>query len=141
MTPDPLPAPLMVPPISPHPDLAEKHVRTWSMLCHLSALCGLILPSFGAVIGPLVVWLIQRNDHPTIDANGKESLNFQLSMMLYSWGLGILGILTTVILIGFVFLALAFVAGVISLVLAVVASIKVSNGDSYHYPLTIRFLN
>ena len=43
------------------------------MLCHLSALAGLLVPSIGAALGPLVVWLIRRNDHPTIDAHGRES--------------------------------------------------------------------
>lgn len=121
--------------------ITDKDVRMWSMLCHLAALAGLIVPSVGALVGPLVVWLLKRNDHPTIDAHGKESLNFQLSIFLYTWGIGILGIATTFILIGFAFLFLAFVIGVLGLVFAVIASVKVSNGEAYRYPFTIRFLS
>lgn len=113
------------------------------MLCHLAALAQLIvpIPSLGAIAGPLVVWLIKRNDHPTIDQNGKESLNFQLSMLIYAWALWLIGVPTTFILVGFLFLAAGFIVWVIALVLAVVAAVKVSQGESYHYPMTIRFLS
>ncbi|MBX3745347.1 MAG: DUF4870 domain-containing protein [Verrucomicrobiae bacterium] len=121
------------------PALPEKEVRLWSMLCHLAALTGLLIPSFGAVVGPLVFWLVKRNDHPTIDANGKEALNFQLSALIYSWGLGLLGAATLFILVGFLFLFCAFVVSLAALILAIVASIKVSNGETFQYPFTIRF--
>ncbi len=137
------PSSTFTPPIPPPPPsgLPERDIRTWSMLCHLAALAGLLVPSFGAVVGPLVVWLLKRNDHPTIDANGKESLNFQLSILIYSWALGVVGIATAFILIGFAFLFLAFVVGLLGLIFAVIAAIKVSNGESYRYPFTIRFFN
>ena len=110
------------------------------MLCHLAALFGLLLPSLGAVVGPLVFWLLKRLDHPAIDAAGKESLNFQLSILIYSWVLGVLGAATAFILIGFLFLGAAVLVGILGLVLAVVASVKTSNGQPYRYPFTIRFL-
>lgn len=141
MTSEPNPLPIMETQVPPPVGLAEKDVRTWSMLCHLSALAGLLIPSVGTVVGPLVVWLVKRNDHPTIDANGKESLNFQISMFIYTWALGLLGIATTFLIIGFGILILAFIAGVVGLVYSVIASIKVSNGESFRYPFTIRFLN
>jgi uncharacterized Tic20 family protein len=121
--------------------MAERDVRLWGMLCHLAALCGFLVPSFGAVLGPLVIWLLRRNDHPGIDANGKESLNFQISMLIYSWVVGGVGALTLFILIGFVFLAVAFLIWLFAMIMAIVASIKVSNGESFRYPLTIRFFN
>lgn len=124
----------------PNPTLAEKDIRLWSMLCHLGALAGLFIPSLGAVAGPLVFWLIKRNDHPDIDRNGKESLNFQLSILIYTWALGVIGIATTFILIGFVFLFLAFCIGIAGLIFAIVAAVKVSNGESYRYPFTLRLL-
>ena len=127
--------------VPPLVGIADKDVRTWSMLCHLAALAGLVVPSVGTVVGPLVVWLIKRNDHPTIDANGKESLNFQISMFIYTWALGLTGLATTFLLIGFGILALAFVAGIVGLVYSVIASVKVSNGESFRYPFTIRFLS
>lgn len=141
MTSEPNPLSLMESQIPPPVGIADKDVRMWSMLCHLAALAGLVVPSVGTVVGPLVVWLIKRNDHPAIDANGKESLNFQISMFIYIWALGLTGLATTFLLIGFGILALAFVAGIVGLVYSVIASIKVSNGESFRYPFTIRFLS
>ena len=134
------PLPSMEYQVPPPAGIPEKDARTWAMLCHLSALLGLAIPSVGAVVGPLIVWLVKRNDHPVIDANGKESLNFQISVFIYTWVLGFIGILTMFLVIGFGFLILAFLAGLVGLVFSVIASIKVSNGEPFQYPLTIRFL-
>ena len=119
---------------------SRSDTRTWSILCHLAALAGFVVPSVGSVLGPLVVWLIKRNDHPDIDAHGKESLNFQISMLIYSWVLAGIGAVTMFILIGFLFIALAFVVWLVAMILAIIASVKVSNGSTYRYPFTIRFL-
>jgi len=127
--------------VPPPTSILEKDARTWSMVCHLAALAGLIVPSVGSILGPLVVWLVKRHDHPMIDANGKESLNFQISVFIYTWGLGLIGLVTTFLVIGFGILILAFLTGLAGLVFSVIASIKVSNGESYRYPFTIRFLN
>lgn len=113
----------------------------WAMLCHLSALVGLVIPSVGSVVGPLVVWLLKRHDHPLIDSNGKESLNFQISILIYFWGLMAIAVPTTFILIGFLLMGLAVVVGIFGLVMAVVASVKVSNGQSFRYPASIRFIS
>ncbi|MEW6113824.1 MAG: DUF4870 domain-containing protein, partial [Thermodesulfobacteriota bacterium] len=63
--------------------MPSKQATNWGMLCHLSALLGLVLISFGHILGPLVVWLFKKNDDPFIDEQGKESLNFQISMTIY----------------------------------------------------------
>jgi uncharacterized Tic20 family protein len=113
----------------------------WAMLCHLSALVGLLIPSIGSAIGPLVVWLLKRHDHPLIDLNGKESLNFQISILIYFWGLMAIALPTTFILVGFLFMGLAFVIAVFGLVMAIIASVKVSNGKPFRYPACIRFIS
>jgi uncharacterized Tic20 family protein len=122
------------------PVTSDKDVQTWAMLCHLAGLCGIPFPSFGAILGPLVVWLIKRNDHPTIDAAGKEALNFHLSILIYSLALAAVGILTLWLFIGFLFLLLAAVVTLAGLVFAVIAAVKTSNGETYRYPLSLRFL-
>ena len=121
--------------------LSESDVRMWAMLCHLAGLCALVLPSFGGALGPLVVWLVKRNHHPAIDANGKEALNFHLSILIYTWVLGVVGALTLVVLVGFVFLGLAILIELLALVFSVVAAVKTSNGASFRYPFTIRFFD
>ena len=58
----------------------SSNVRTWCVLCHASALLGLFFHFLGHILGPLAVWLLKRMQ---IDAHGKESLNFQISMLIY----------------------------------------------------------
>lgn len=107
--------------------------KQWGMACHLSALAGLFLPTFGHVLGPLVVWLLKKDSSPFVDEEGKESLNFQLSMSLYA----LLVAPSILIIIGFFLLGiLAF----LSFLFAVIGAVRASNGESYRYPMTIRFL-
>jgi len=112
----------------------EKQVRTWGMLCHLTALIGFIGIPFGNLLGPLVVWLVKKNDDPFIDEQGKESLNFQISMTIY----GIIAMFLILILIGIPLLIALAVADVI---LVIIASVKISNGEPHRYPCTIRLIH
>jgi uncharacterized Tic20 family protein len=84
-------------------------------------------------LGPLIVWLVKRADSPEIDAHGKESLNFQLSMLIYN----VVALILCIVLIGIPILILLYI---LNIVLVIVASIKASEGVLYRYPLTIRFL-
>ena len=115
------------------PAVSNVNVRAWKILCHASALLGVFLHFPGHVLGPLIVWLAKRDDSPEIDAHGKEALNFQLSMLLYTLISGVF----CLVLIGFVFLAILWV---LNAVLVIVASIQASDGKFYRYPMTIRFI-
>ena len=119
---------------TPPTPISSADVRTWNVLCHASALLGFFFPWAGHIIAPLIVWLIKRGDSPEIDAHGKESINFQLSMLIYSMISGIL----CLILIGFALLAILHIVNV---VLVIIASIRASEGKFYRYPITIRFLS
>jgi uncharacterized Tic20 family protein len=112
--------------------LAPSDVKNWAVGCHLAALGGLLVP-FGNIIGPLIVWLIKKDDSPVIDREGKESLNFQISMTLY---LLISGLLIFV-LIG---IPLVFAIAVTNVVLTIIAATRAGTANPYRYPLTIRFL-
>ncbi|MFZ5802080.1 MAG: DUF4870 domain-containing protein [Candidatus Omnitrophota bacterium] len=112
---------------------AEKNKRLWIMLCHLSALLGLVGIPLGHVLGPLIVWAFKKNEIPEVDAQGKEALNFQISMTLYGAG----AFLLCFIVIGFLLLPLVILA---DLVLVVVAAVKADKGESYRYPATIRLI-
>ncbi len=109
------------------------NARTWSALCHASALLGVFVPFPGHLIPPLVVWLAKRDEAPEIDANGKAAVNFQLSMLIYNIVAGVF----CIILIGFVFLAILWV---LNAVFVIIASIQASDGKFYRYPMTIRFI-
>ena len=125
-TPYPQPPPLIPPPAIPN-------VRTWTALCHASALLGVFLHFPGHLIAPLILWLARRGDSPDIDAHGKEAVNFQISMLIYN----IISALFCVVLIGFVFLAVLWI---LNAVLVIIAAIQASEGKFYRYPMTIRFI-
>ena len=123
--PQPPPLPVIAP--------AVPNVRTWTALCHASALLGVFLHFPGHLLAPLIVWLIKRDESPEIDAHGKEAVNFQISMLIYN----IVAAVFCLILIGFVFLAILWV---LNAVFVIIAAIQASDGKFYRYPMTIRFI-
>src|SRR5436305_11587297 len=108
------------------------NVRTWAALCHASALLGVLFHFPGHLLGPLAVWLLKRGDSPEIDAHGKESLNFQISMLIYDAIAAIL----CIFLIG---IPILIALWVLNTVLVIIASVKASEGKLYQYPFTMRF--
>ena len=115
------------------PTVADREARRWATICHLSALVGLLGNGIGFILAPLIIWLIKRNDHPFLNEQGKEAVNFQLSMLLAAVVSGVL----TLVFIGFLLLALVVV---LMVVFPIVAAMRASEGTHYRYPLTIRFL-
>jgi uncharacterized Tic20 family protein len=115
------------------------------MLAHLSALVGLLgLPS---LLGPLIVWLAKREEDPYIDDQGKEALNFNISVLIYLAGASVVAVMLTVLTFGIgIFLLLPVLIPVLIgamvgwVVLVVIAAIKTSNGEPYRYPATIRLV-
>ena len=126
-----LPPPLPAPASAPAASLVT--VRTWTSLCHASALLGVFVPFPGHILPPLVVWLLKRGDSPEIDAHGKEALNFQISMLIYK----MIAAVFCIVLIGFLVLPVLWV---VNAVFVIIAAIKAGDGELYRYPLTIRFL-
>ena len=121
------------PPPLPVTTSAIPNVRTWSTLCHASALLGVFLHFPGHLLAPLIVWLLKRDESPEIDAHGKEAVNFQISMLIYN----AVAAVFCLILIGFVFLAILWV---LNAVFVIIAAIQASDGKFYRYPMTIRFI-
>lgn len=116
----------------------NKDARMWAMFCHLAGLAGLPLPVIGNIVAPLVIWQIKKDDFPFVDEQGKEAVNFQISMSLYGL-IGSIACLITcigVILIPFVVAAIY----IIDFIFLLIAAVKVNNGHYYHYPLTVRFV-
>lgn len=110
----------------------SREARQWAMFCHFAAFLGLIFP-FGNLLGPLIVWQVKRDFDPFVDAQGKEALNFQISVALAM----VLCVLLMVVVIGFPLLALV---GVAALVLTVIAGIKANEGRAYRYPFCWRLI-
>ena len=111
----------------------NSNVRTWCVLCHAAALAGILLHFVGHFFGPLIVWLLKRAESAEIDAHGKESVNFQISMLIYNIIAGIL----CIVLIGF---PLLIILWILNTVFVIIASIQASEGKLYRYPLAIRFI-
>ena len=108
--------------------------RQWAMGCHLIGLCILpVLPLIGGMVGVLVLWLMKREEGAFIDTQGKEALNFQISLFIYVS----VSLLLFIIGIGvFLFFALMIFA----VVCMVVAGVKASEGKAFRYPACIRFI-
>ena len=137
------------------PDLQEREARNWAMLCHLTALSLFIGVPFGNVFCPLIVWMIKGKQSPLVDDQGKEAVNFGITMtILYAVLLTL-----AVIMIGLpvilamlnkgVAAALAMMASawasvlvfpLVHFFLIVVGAIRAANGEYHRYPFTIRFL-
>lgn len=102
--------------------------RLLGLLSHLLA----IVPGVG-ILGPLVIYLVKRGQSSFVEENAKESLNFQITMILAFIISGIL----LVVWIGFILLA---VLGVVEVVLVIVATIKASENKIYRYPFNLRLI-
>ncbi|TVQ58594.1 MAG: DUF4870 domain-containing protein [Spirulina sp. DLM2.Bin59] len=138
--------------------------RTWAMFCHLAALAwiplfliGLPVP-FMAIIIPLILWAIRREQSEFIDYHGRESMNFQISMLIYGLIMMIIAILLLVIgiiifgagnadlaAIGMIFTATLFLGllvvwGVVQTVFVIIAAVRANQGAWYRYPLTVRLI-
>ena len=136
------PGPQQVQPVPPSPGANEinKNARLWAMWCHLGGLAGLlpIVPALGSIIAPLIIWQIKKEEHPFVNEQGKEAVNFQISMILYAL-VGSLACLVTCIGIVLIPVVIA-VVGVTDLIFLLIAAIKANSGEHYRYPLTIRFI-
>ncbi|WP_434559949.1 DUF4870 domain-containing protein [Pseudomonas sp. Z5-35] len=109
-----------------------KEARQWAMFCHLSALLGIFIP-FGSLIGPLVIWQLKRESDPFIDAQGKEALNFQITVAIAA----AISLLLMIVVIGFFLFGLVAIA---ALVLTIIGGVKANEGQPYRYPFTWRLV-
>lgn len=114
--------------------VSDPDEKQWGMFIHLAAFVGLIGIPFGSIIGPLIIYMIKKDEYEFVNDQGKEVLNFQItwtiifiiSAILILVGIGVL------MLIGF---------GIAWFVLVIVGTVAANNGQYYRYPLTIKFLN
>lgn len=110
-----------------------KEQKTWGMLCHLMALSTYIGIPFGGILGPLVMWLIKKDESPFVDSCGREVLNFQITMCIAF----LICIPLCLIFIGFVLMT---GLAIYSLILTIIGAMKANDGIDYRYPFCLRFL-
>lgn len=128
------PAPVQTSALEP-----SRESRYWAIAAHATALFGGFLGGIPAFLGPLVVWLIRKDDDTWSAGHGRDALNFNLSVLCYGFVLGLLAIVTLgigllIAIPGWIFLALGWFA------LTIVGTIKAADDKRFKYPLTIRFV-
>jgi uncharacterized Tic20 family protein len=106
--------------------------KLFAMLCHVLSFSGYLVP-FGNLLGPLIMWLIKKNESPFVDRHGKESVNFQISVLIYF----IVSAVLFFVIIGFFLAAALFVFDIVVVIMAAIAA---NDGKEYRYPLCIRFI-
>lgn len=131
-SPSPTPPPAVpepLPPAVPVPAPAlTSDDRLWIVLAHLSVFLGV------GLLVPLIIYLVKRPENPRVAAQAREALNFHLSVLLYT----MVCVPLVFIIVG---IPMLLILGVTSLILAIVAAVKSSDGEDYRYPLTIRLVS
>lgn len=108
--------------------------NTMAMLCHLISFVGFLGIPLGNILGPLVIWLIKKDQDALVDETGKEVINFQISVLIY--GL-VCGLLVFAFGIGIILMLILLVAVII---FTIIGAMKANEGQLYRYPYTIRLI-
>jgi uncharacterized Tic20 family protein len=115
----------------------DQQDRFTGTMVHLLGLGWLLIPYVGNIVGPLILWLIKRGNSGEgsmfIDEQGKEAVNFQISVTIYA----IAATLLIVVGVGIILTPFIFFADA---VFVIIAAVKANRGDLYRYPLTMRFI-
>lgn len=117
---------------TPATSVPPEQERSLAMLAHLIALVGMVFP-FGNIIGPLIVWLVAKEGKPFVDEQGKEALNFNITIAIG-------GLICLVLMLVLVGAFLMFLLWVVWVVFIIIASIKAYEGTHYKYPFAFRFV-
>lgn len=115
---------------------ATSDERTFALLMHLSLLGHIVLSGL-AIIAPIIMWNIKKNDSPFLDDHGREALNFQITLIIYTILIVPAGILTC----GLGFIVFPIGLYVLALIGMIKAATAANRGEFYRYPMTIRFIN
>jgi uncharacterized protein len=105
----------------------SKDARTMAMLAHMLGIVGFL--------GPLIIWLIKKDDEPFVDDQGKEALNFQITVIFAYLATFVLSCVT----LGFGS-PLLFGVVVANIVFSIIAGLKANEGEAYRYPLVLRLI-
>jgi uncharacterized Tic20 family protein len=112
-----------------------KDARRWALFCHLSGVAGMlpIAPVVGSVIAPLIIWQMKKDDFEFVNEQGKEAVNFQISILIYAF-------VAALLCFGCVGVALLPAVYIFDLIFLLIAAVKANDGQHYRYPLSIQFI-
>lgn len=128
-------------PSPPAPGGVSSDDRTWALAAHIGSLVAAYVAL--GFLAPLII-MLARKDTPFVRRHAVESLNFQISLLIYFVVGTVIMLVVALVTFGIgllVLLPVALVLGVVALVLIIMATIKASNGEEFRYPLTIRFVS
>ena len=111
---------------------AQREDRDLLFIMHLSQLLSLI-SGIGGLVAPLIIWAIKKDEIINMDKQGKDVINFQITLFIA----GIISAILCLVLIGFLLLVIVAVIGI---VIPIIQAINTKNGAPVSYPLAIRFL-
>jgi uncharacterized Tic20 family protein len=117
----------MEPPSLPADPVPTQDEKNLGLIMHVLSLVGFSL------IGPLIVWLVKKDESAFINAQGRELLNFQLSFLIYA----VVCIPLCFVLIG---IPLLIIVGLASFILTIIGLVKATEGKIYRFPVTIKML-
>jgi len=117
--------------VTPMSPTAEE--RNFAVFCHLSALLGLVAWGIGILLGPLILWLIKKDTMPFVNDQGKEALNFQITVFLA-------GVVCTALVFLLIGIPLLAALAIVDLVFIIIAAVKASEGVAYRYPINLRLI-
>lgn len=119
------------------PDATDDE-RTYALFLHLSLLGHLVAPVI-VIAAPIIMWAIKKDESPFLDDHGREAINFQISLIIWSVIFGVVSVPLGFITCGVGF-AVAFVPTVLGLIGMIQASVAGNRGEFYRYPMSFRFL-
>lgn len=124
-------------PLFPLPSMSAPVVtedeRTLALFCHL-------LGIFTGFIGPLVLWLVKKDQSAFLDHHGREALNFQLTMLLVMLCLGSVTFVLLFVFVGVLLIPVIILVQVLAIVAEILAAIAAQKGEWHRYPFCIRLI-
>lgn len=122
-------------------DIPDADARKWAMLCHLGGLISLVIPMpLANVVIPFIVWQAKRHEHPYIDVQGRESLNFQISIALLAIVAWVVILVLKQVWIGYLLFWVPTLIWIAQLGGTVVGAIRAYDGERFRFPLILRFV-
>lgn len=118
--------------------MSPAEERNWAVATHLASFSGYIGIPFGHILGPLILWLMKKDSSSFLDEVGKETVNYNISIIL--WFVAAFVLFFTIIGIPLAILMVIFLS-VMDIIVTIMAAVAASNGQQYRYPLTIRFIS
>ncbi len=120
-----------------------KDEKMMAMFIYLSALLlGFFIGPL-AFAGPLILWLVKRDESKFIDHHGKEMVNFMITMAIVSLCFSVVAVPVVFLTFGIGTLIMApllMAIGGYALVMEILGAVKANNGEYYEFPISIRLI-